>query len=133
KAVREVEHRIGSLQQVLKVGDQVGRKEIPEASFGEETERVVISIENHGIELRPIGDTDERRDRLTRLTTLMASLQKGVIGALGVAKGLLNALDDPVLGLHRSVSRLALAHMVDERFYCNLSPAPCGTIGSRPS
>ena len=40
-------------------------------------------------------------DRLTRLTTLAASLQKGVIGTLGFAEGLPNVLDDPLLGLHR--------------------------------
>src|SRR5205807_9897612 len=91
---------------------QKSRQEIPEASFGEETERVVIRIKNHGIELRPIADTDERRDRLTRLTTLVASLKKGVTGTFSVAKGLPNVLDDPLLILHRSALRLVLATLL---------------------
>jgi hypothetical protein len=36
----------------------------------------------------------------------VASLQKGVAGMLGVAKGLPNVLDDPVLALHKPLPTL---------------------------
>ena len=90
----------GGPQTLFEVGDQIGRQEISKAPFGEETERGVAGVENRRVQFRPIGDADERRDRLTWLTTLVASLQKGITGVLCVSKGLADVLDDPLLGLH---------------------------------
>lgn len=77
KTIREVEPRIGTLQPVLEVGNQVVRKEIPKTPFGQETERDIARIENRRVEFRPIGDTDERR---ARLAALVASLRKASPG-----------------------------------------------------
>jgi hypothetical protein len=102
KAIREVEHRVGGVQLLLEVGNHIGRKKIPKAPFGEETERVVVGIKNHRIELRPIGDRDERGNRLTRLAAFAASLYKRIARMLRVVKGLPNVLNDSLRILHHS-------------------------------
>ncbi|OGW47260.1 MAG: hypothetical protein A2V62_03250 [Nitrospirae bacterium RBG_19FT_COMBO_58_9] len=104
EAIREVKNRIGSLQPLFKIGDQICRQEISKAPFGEETERGVARIENDGVQLRPIGDTHERRDRLARLAALIASLQKGVTGTLSVTKDLPNMFDDLLSVRHDAFS-----------------------------
>src|SRR5262245_48418819 len=74
KSIREVKHRIGSLQLLTEIGDHISGQEIPKAPFGEETESVVVRIEQSRVQSCPIGDADERRDRFARLAPFVAPL-----------------------------------------------------------
>ncbi|HSL05891.1 MAG TPA: hypothetical protein VK901_20440 [Nitrospiraceae bacterium] len=82
--------------------------------------------------MRPICDRNERRNRLTWLTTLVASLQKSITGALGVAKCRPNVFDDLLLILHRSLRISIEAALVKRGSYLARSILFCPSWATTP-
>src|SRR6266849_11175050 len=93
KAIREMENRVGSIQLITQIGNQIGGQEEAEPSFREEAQRGSVRVQDGRIHVLPVCHTLERRNHLERLLPFDASLQKRVAGMRSPGKGLTDVID----------------------------------------
>jgi hypothetical protein len=104
KTMRQMEHRVGCLELVIQVREQIGREEEPKTGFGEEAEGGGMGVQEGGFQGLPVRLTPKRTHFVIRLRAFETALEEAFAWKLQCLKGRVNLFHHLVFVAHLILS-----------------------------